>query len=260
MTRPHLLYHFAFRAVLTSLLLVFISIDTTPELQAQVTGATPSPNDSVIVFEPVVPLIGDDAYTVIASQGAGFNVLFSASGWGFGGYYYRDITQTLTIAADAFFTPRRNADEFENAYLGNIPVVVEKVNRVFNVPISLSLRYRLFSESLQESFRPYLTVGVTGTTVLTTPYLRLEQVDEYNSQYRYYEFFESFGKAEARLRGGGFIGFGSNFGSLEKGSTFGLSLRYYVIPYGTPGIESLRDLPMTDFNGLFITLSIGSAW
>jgi hypothetical protein len=226
-------------------------------LTAQVAGGGPVVQDSTITFTPVVPLIGEEARTVLASQGAGVNLLFSGSGWAVGGFYTKDLGASFSVSIDAFFTTRRNADEFEDVYFNNIPVVSEKVNRVFNVPLSLSLRYRLFEESLQESFRPFLTAGATATAVMVTPYL---QIDASTYEYRYYEFFESFAHASTSYRPGGFVGIGSNFGSLEKGSAFGVSVRYFIIPYGEPGVESLRNLPMTNFNGLFITLSIGSNW
>ncbi|NDE62407.1 MAG: hypothetical protein EB038_09490 [Cyclobacteriaceae bacterium] len=70
----------------------------------------------------------------------------------------------------------------------------------------------------------------------------------------------SFGYAETTFRPGGFIGLGSNFGSTEKGSAFGVNIRYYFIPYPEPGVESTYGLPMTELGGLIITLSIGSMW
>ncbi len=227
------------------------------DLKSQVAGRGTTTQDSTIVFTPVVPLIGEESRTVLASQGAGVNLLFSGSGWAVGGYYVADLGSSLSMSIDAFFTTRRNADEYEDAYFYNIPVVSQKANRVFNVPLSLSLRYRLFEESLQESFRPFLTVGATATAVLVAPYL---QIDESTYEYRYYEFFESLAHASTTYRPGGFIGLGSNFGSLEKGGSFGIHVRYFFIPYGEPGVESLRNLPMTNFDGLFITISIGSNW
>lgn len=226
-------------------------------MAAQVAGEPPASSDSSIIFTPVVPLIGEESRSVLATQGAGLNLLFSGSGWAIGGFYNVDLGSSLTLSADAFFATRRNSDEFEDVYFNNIPVVSQKVHRVFNVPLSLSLRYRLFEDGLQESFRPYLTVGATATAVIVTPYL---QLDQNTFEYRYYEFFESFGYSSTTYRPGAFIGLGSNFGSMEKGGAFGISIRYFIIPYGEPGIESIRDLPMTNFNGLFITLSIGSAW
>jgi hypothetical protein len=36
-----------------------------------------------------------------------------------------------------------------------------------------------------------------------------------------------------------------------------LDARYYLIPFGGEGLESIRGRPMKDFNGLFISLAIG---
>jgi hypothetical protein len=33
-------------------------------------------------------------------------------------------------------------------------------------------------------------------------------------------------------------------------------IRYYYIPFGGNGIDSIKDLPMKDFGGLFIALGI----
>lgn len=245
------------RATCTLALVMGLTM-TSQRLTAQVAGEPPTSSDTTIIFTPVVPLIGEESRSVLATQGAGLNLLFSGSGWSFGGYYLVDLGSSLTLGVDAFFASRRNTDEFEDVYFYNVPVVSQKKNRVFNVPLSLSLRYRLFEDGLQESFRPYVTAGATVTAVIVTPYLDLMYYGE--PQDRYYEFFESFGYATTSYRPGCFIGLGSNFGSLEKGGAFGLSVRYFFIPYGEPGVISIRDLPMTSFNGLFITLSIGSAW
>jgi len=238
--------------------IVAITIAMTGNLLAQTAGEQAPGADGVITFTPVVPLIGEDSKSTHASQGAGANLLFSASGWALGGYYVADAGGPLSWSVDAFFTTRRNNDEFESFGLFfPFPVVEGKVSRVFNLPVSLSLRYRVFEQSLQETFRPYITVGATAAAVIVMPYMTY---DAYDLPERFYDFFESFGYATTSIKPGGFIGVGSNFGSLEKGSTFSLSVRYFVIPYGEPGVESLRNLPMSNFNGLFISLSIGSMW
>jgi len=228
---------------------------------AQVAGGMNQPADSVITFTPVVPLIGEESRTLAASQGAGLNILLSGSGWAFGGYYVADLDPLLSLCVDGLVTPRRNSDEFDDAYYNNITVSSVKRNRVFVIPISVSLRFRLFSESLQESFRPYLTVGLSAAGVIVTPYLRLYQFND--DEDKYYDFFESFKYAETSVRPGGFIGVGSNFGSTDKGGSFSISARYYILPYPEPGVGSTyRGFvpPMTDLGGFVIMLSIGSIW
>ena len=56
------------------------------------------------------------------------------------------------------------------------------------------------------------------------------------------------------------FGIGASFGSLGKGSFIGVNIRYYTIPFGDPGLESLAALPISNFGGVFLSLSVGSAW
>jgi hypothetical protein len=247
-----------FATAVFAVVLLVCAFDRT---SAQVAGEQATPADSVIMFIPVVPLIGEESRTVTASQGAGLNILLSGSGWAFGGYYVADIAPSVTLCVDAFVTPRRNSDEFDDAYYNNITVSSVKRNRVFLLPLSVSMRLRLFEESLQESFRPYVTLGITASGVIVTPYLRLYQFND--DEDRYYDFFESFKYAETSVRPGGFIGIGSSFGSMEKGGSFSISARYYVLPYPEPGVESTYRgyVPaMTELGGFIIMLSIGSIW
>jgi hypothetical protein len=83
--------------------------------------------------------------------------------------------------------------------------------------------------------------------VVTTPFAR--------------EFFNAFGKAQARYTVGGYFGIGANFG-LDKSSLVGLNIRYYVIHFFSRGVE-IMDPAVTggrlenDLGGIFITLNIG---
>ena len=227
-------------------------------IRAQVTGDDLPATDSTIVFRPVRPLMEDVTNQAVAYYGAGANLLLSASGWAFGGYYGFELGSGITLNLDAFITGRRNTDEFDNALLGGvIPIVAEKVNRLLMVPVTMSLQYRLFRESLQETFRPYVAFGATAATIVQAPYI--DEGDFYTPA-RYYEFFESFGYATTHFRPGIMLGFGSTFGPVGKGNQIGVSVKYYTIPFGGDGLESIRGKPITDFGGLVVALSIGTAW
>ena len=231
-----------------------------PGVQAQVPGGDLPPTDTTILFRPVRPLLEDVTNQAVAYHQAGMSLLLSSSGWAVGGYYGTEIGTGLTLGCDMFISGKRNTDEFDNAlYNGLIPVVADKVNRLFVMPLTISLQYRLFRETLQETFRPFLTFGAVAGTILKTPYLRIENIDYYETL-RYYEFFESFGHATTYLRPGAMIGLGAVFGPVGKGSQVGVSIRYFTIPFGGKGLESILDKPITDFGGLVIGLAIGTAW
>lgn len=222
------------------------------EVRAQITGEEPLPSDTTMIFTPVRPLLEEIASNAIATRAAGFDLLFSGSGWGVGGIYLQKLSESLSLFGHVAVTPRRNADEVESVwYNGQIPVVANKVNRLFMFPITVGAQYRLFSGSLQENFRPFVGLGVTGTPILQTPYLQ---------DGRYYEFFESFGYGTWHFRMGAMFGVGAVFGTPGKGSLIGVNVRYYTIPFGEPGLESLAGLPITNFGGVFLSLTVGTAW
>jgi len=117
-----------------------------------------------------------------------------------------------------------------------------KKNRVFLIPFTAGVQYRLFRKIIHDNLRPYINAGVGPTIAVTTPYER--------------EFFNSFGKAQAHYAVGGYAGFGANFG-LDKSSLVGLNFRYYLIRFFDGGVESLQGRYQKTLGGFYITLNIG---
>ncbi|MBK9182431.1 MAG: hypothetical protein IPM83_04805 [Ignavibacteria bacterium] len=241
------------QTTIISALCIALTLVLGPQLAfTQITGEDPMPTDTTMIFTPARPLMEEIASNALANNAAGLDLLFSGSGWGIGGFYHHRLAEDVSVFGHVAISPRRNADEIENVwYNGYIPVVANKVNRLFMFPITAGVQYRLFSQTLQETFRPFISAGITGTPILQTPYLQ---------DGRFYEFFESFGYGTWHFRMGGVVGVGAVFGSLGKGSLIGVNVRYYTIPYGEPGLESLAGLPITNFGGVFLSLSVGSAW
>jgi hypothetical protein len=142
----------------------------------------------------------------------------------------------------------RKSDEFDQAVRNEDPdalyaydyKVPNKINRLYALPLTIGLRYRILEDVLFENLRPYLNAGIGPTMLVSLPYD--------------IEFFKSFGHASAYLTGGGFVGIGADFGG--KKPSLGFNARYYYIPYG-PGLESLKDEKITDFGGLFLTMTLG---
>lgn len=236
-------------AVTAVLLFLPVSAD------AQVTGQEPPEADTMVIFQPARPLLVEEG-EIQKRNILALDILFSGSGWGFGVSYQRRLVGDLTLLANLAFSPRRNSDEFENAWLGPIPVVANKVNRLFMLPVVVGAQYRLFSGTLQESFQPFVAAGVAPTLILQTPYLRQDPA----VGLRYYEYFESFGYATTHWRMGAMVAVGANIGNPADGSVLGVMIRYYTIPYGEPGLESIQGLPITNFGGVKLSLQIGTAW
>jgi hypothetical protein len=95
---------------------------------------------------------------------------------------------------------------------------------------------------------------VGPTLIIKTPYIT-EGAD--GIPY-YHEFFSSFGDATFYGRFGGFVGIGAYFGNIAKGNLVGANIRYYAIPFGGAGLESMAGLPITNFGGIFLSLTVGN--
>lgn len=174
----------------------------------------------------------------------GMDLMFSEGGFGFGGFYRHQLDDKFTFYTDISIAESKDEKEVEyvDPYYPYQTYTRGKQNRVFLVPLTAGLQYRLFRNLIYENLRPYITAGVGPTLVVTTPYDR--------------EFFNSFGKAQAHYAIGGYAGFGANFG-LDKSSLVGLSFRYYIINFFNGGVESLKGRHQKTLGGFVIALNIG---
>ncbi len=185
---------------------------------------------------PVKPLVS------FPTNAWGIDVMFGDAGFGFGTFFRKQLDVKWTAFADLSFSETKDEREFEYIdYFGNV-FTVGKKNRVFQIPLNLGAQLRLFENDLTDNLRPYLNAGVGPTLLVTTPYQE--------------EFFSSFGKAQAKIAAGGYIGFGANFG-LDKSSLVGINFRYYYAKIFNGGVESLEGRKKTEIQGFFITLNLG---
>lgn len=172
----------------------------------------------------------------------GVDVMFCEGGFGLGTFLRKSLATDLTGFID--FSISETKDEREVTYIdyfGN-SFTPDKVNRAFQLPINLGIQYRMFSESLTENLRPYLTFGVGPTLIITTPYDK--------------EFFNAFGYAQTKYAIGGYVGFGANMG-MSKSNLIGLNVRYYYTYVFGDGIENLTNNFRKDFGQFALTLTVG---
>jgi hypothetical protein len=183
----------------------------------------------------------------------GLTSVFSLNGFGVGLFAQREISEDIAIGLDALFSGRQTSDEWEvTDYHLQRTIIPDKLNRLNMIPIMASFHYRFAPFEFWETMRPYAHVGLGGTLIVATPYIR-ENV--------FYDFFSSFSEAQWFGRLGGFIGIGAYFTGLTK-TTAQISLRYYVIPFGGNGLESMSTArtgipPIQDFGGLFLLFQLG---
>jgi len=212
-----------------------------PSLRAQVVAmpSTPPPTtpntDSAIIFQPSEPLIksANEAAREFPNSW-GFNASFSDYGFGGGLFLEHTFSPDFTAGMLAEFGTAQGSREFDL-------VGTDKINRIFVIPIMAEVQYRLFRFGLSDNLRPYATIGAGPVVAMTTPFQT--------------EFFAAFREASAKIIPGGFVGLGAKFGSDPK-SSFGASLRYFIIPY--PGeLLSTTTQSLTNLSGLFLTVSYG---
>ncbi len=173
----------------------------------------------------------------------GGELVFSEGGIGAGAFYKHSISMELTLTSTFSITEAKDDNEF--TYIDPYTLqtfTVGKVNRVFLIPFTIGLQYRMFTEELSDNLRPFVDFGLGPSFVITTPY------DQ--------DFLKGFGKAHNNFAAGGYVGFGANFGT-DKSSLVGLNVRYYYVRLFNGGVESLRNRPRNNFGGIFITLSLG---
>ena len=175
----------------------------------------------------------------------GVDILLSTNGIGLGTFYRHEYTDNLSGFID--FSISEASDEREISYVDywtGMTYVPGKVNRFLVIPLFIGAQYRLFKDEILDNFRPYVNAAIGPSLIYVFPY------DE--------EYITALGKGRPRYTAGGYIGFGAFFGS-ERSTLMGLNLRYYFVPY-SGGIISMYNTRKSQFGGLYLSLSFGSAW
>ncbi len=249
-------------SITSILLFLILSIN----IQAQTKGEPPEKKpdyspDSVMIFDSPRPLIDtrNPAETLINSWGG--DLIFSSHGFGAGVFYRRYLEKDLNLFINLYITGARNTDEFEKISPTGEIIVPKKINRLFMFPLTFGLQKNVFSNVIFETFRPFFTAGFGPTFIISTPYVPGRHLDEemINDPTKHpgkVEFFKSFGSAEFYTRLGGFAGIGADIGKIDK-SVLAVNVRYYYIPFGGDGLESIQGNPINDFGGLFLSLTVG---
>jgi hypothetical protein len=191
-------------------------------------------------------LAPEKAPVIFPKNAFGLDLIFSEGGFGLGTFYRRTVSDEITVFTDFSISEAKDPQEFSYSYIDYYGYTQTetpgKLNRAFILPLNFGMQYRLFENVIFDNLRPYLDAAVGPAMVVTTPYER--------------EFFNAFGKAQARYTLGGYFGIGANFG-LDKSSLIGLNIRYYVIHFFNQGIEIMNGRLENDLGGVFITLNIG---
>ncbi len=189
----------------------------------------------------------------------GLDILISNDGFGLGTFYRRQFSENLFGFGSFSISESKEEREVEryDPYTGNNSVP-GKLNRFLVLPLMVGVQYRLFSDEILDTFRPYVNGGAGPTMIFASPFTDLSTGQQV-------EFFKSLGRGKAHYTAGAFVGIGANFGS-DKSNVFGVNFRYYFTYLFGEGLPSLFDSAgniaghKKDFGGFFITLNVGMAY
>ncbi len=228
-----------------SFIVLIIALISAAGLKAQETGeAIPEFNpDTVFVFKSPRPLVRIAPSERVFDNGIGFHLLMSGNGYGFGMFYSLRVANSLNAFASIYLSGARKSDEFEyyDPETGEI-IIPGKKNRLYMIPVMFGVNYYLFRGTLDKAFQPYLSGGLGPTFILANSYQK--------------EFFEAIGYTQFHTRFGGFMGLGADVTSSPK-TVLGVDLRYYYIPFGGDGLESIENMPIYNFGGIFLSINFG---
>lgn len=199
--------------------------------------------DSSFVFKPSKPLLLHTSKTSSLNSALGADLIFSTSGFGVGFFYHNFLTESGLITANFFISGLRNTDEIEYwDWNTGQWVVPYKINRLYLLPVTLGYSHIMFADALGGNFKPFASIGVGPSFIFSTPYVK--------------GWFEAWQDVNVLTRLGGYIGIGGYFKTIGN-SVANVNIKYYYIPIGGNGIESIEGLPIYDAGGLVLSLSIG---
>jgi hypothetical protein len=174
----------------------------------------------------------------------GADLMIGMDGFGLGFFYSRAFSDVTTMFANISFSEAKDERQrdFIDPWYGQFSL--NKTHYVFRIPLFLGMQYRLFSEVIDDNFRPFVNAGAGPTMLYITPAKG--------------DFLSSLGGGQTRYTWGGFLGLGAQFG-FDRSSILGVNVRYYIIPV-PEGVQSVEQGPMNNANGFYITLNFGSAF
>ena len=172
----------------------------------------------------------------------GIDLILSEHGFGCGPVFSFGLNKYTSLYSTFFISGARNTDEYQQwDYDRQEYRIPNKVNRLFQMPVTAGLKFYPNIGSLTSTFRPYISAGGGFAWILSTPYNR--------------EFFNAFHHSTSYIRPAASLALCADFG-IGK-SLMSLEIKYYTIPFGGDGLESIRNHPLKDFGGLQLGLVLG---
>ncbi len=172
--------------------------------------------------------------------GAGFYILLTNNGFGMGAYYRRELSARVSFLAETSLGAGKDERELKFLSRYGSGFILNKRNYFLMLPVQLGIQRRLFSENIEDNFRPYLHVSGGPAFGWEYPYF-----DDENGNDRFDEnidrrldLFSAFPRGQLHFGLSGMVAFGAYFGFSQK-VTQGVRLGY-AINYFFDGIQLLE--------------------
>lgn len=175
-----------------------------------------------------------------SGSGAGLEILLTNSGFGLGGFYRYDLSDATAFLLEMSIGAGKDEREVKFfSYFGQ-SYIPNKANYLLMIPVNLGIQRRLFRNTIEDNFRPYVQVSGGPTIGWEYPYFRDCDGDgkfnanvecETGGKERTYDSITSFPRGQLRFGFGGILAVGANFGKSRKvmqGVRIGYAFSYFV--------------------------------
>lgn len=186
-------------------------------------------------------------------SGIGAQVLLTNNGFGLGGYWQTALTAGASFTAELNLGAGKDEREvsfFDRFGRKDIP---DKANYLLLVPAQIGLQQRLFQETIEENFRPFLQLTTGPTLGWEYPYFEDENGNQlFDEGEKTFDAVSALPKGHLRFGLGGTVAFGAHFGRSRKvtqGVRFGYTFTHFFhgIQLLEPDVQGARHFFGTPF-------------
>lgn len=195
--------------------------------------------------------------------GAGLEIMLTNNGFGLGGYYRRELSARVSFLVESSLGAGKDDRELKFLSRFGSGFIPNKRNYFLMLPIHLGVQRRLFSENIEDNFRPYLHLSAGPNFGWEYPYF-----DDENGNERFdddidhrLDIFSAFPRGRLRFGLSGMVALGAYFGFSQKvtqGIRLGYALNYFFegIQLLEPDIKEAQHL----FQSPVISLTFGKVF
>lgn len=178
-------------------------------------------------------------------SGLGLQILLTNSGFGLGGYYSRSVSPATSFLLEASLGAGKDERELKFFRFGS-SYIPNKANYLLMMPVHAGVFHRLFQESIEDNFRPFLQATTGPTLGWTYPYYRDANGNaQFDQGEHTYDSIGGLPHGELRVGVGGTVAIGAHFGLSKKvtqGVRIGYAFTYFLegVQLLEPGVEDAQ--------------------